>query len=267
MAKKKEEVTEKVTTPTIDKIVEKTKPKNNWEVKDRMYYLNANSSPLTYTLRTGVLDYFDEEKGYEREIVYAPNQNTPFVDEMKGVIRKEHIVFRDGSLYVPKNKVMLQKFLSLYHPERNKTYFEVNKQQEASDEFDYIELELEAMNLASGMSIEEAEAVIRVEAGSTVDKMSSKEIRRDLLVMARRNPALFLNIAQDDNIHLRNMGIKAVERDILALSDDQRYFSWTSTGRKLMTVPFDEHPYTALAHWFKTDEGMEIYKQLEKRLG
>ena len=33
-----------------------------------------------------------------------------------------------------------------------------------------------------------------------------------------------------------------------------------------MTVPFDEHPYSALAHWFKTDEGMEVFKNVEKRL-
>jgi hypothetical protein len=38
-------------------------------------------------------------------------------------------------------------------------------------------------------------------------------------------------------------------------------------NRKLMTVPFDEHPYSALAAWFKTDEGMEVYKAcIEKRL-
>jgi len=33
-----------------------------------------------------------------------------------------------------------------------------------------------------------------------------------------------------------------------------------------MTVPFDEHPYSALASWFKTDEGMEVYKNIEKKL-
>jgi hypothetical protein len=33
-----------------------------------------------------------------------------------------------------------------------------------------------------------------------------------------------------------------------------------------MNVPFDEHPYSALAQWFKTDEGMEIYSNIEKRL-
>jgi len=34
-----------------------------------------------------------------------------------------------------------------------------------------------------------------------------------------------------------------------------------------MNVPYDEHPYSALAAWFRTDEGMEMFKNLEKRLG
>ncbi len=111
-----------------------------------------------------------------------------------------------------------------------------------------------------------AEAVMRVEIGSSVSKMSSKELRRDLLVFAKRNPALFLDLVDDENISLRNMGIKATEMGILSLSGDQRTFSWASNNRKLMNVPFDEHPYSALAAWFKTDEGMEVYSNIEKRL-
>ena len=37
-------------------------------------------------------------------------------------------------------------------------------------------------------------------------------------------------------------------------------------GRKVMTVPFDEHPYSAMASFFKTDEGLEIFKSTEKKL-
>jgi hypothetical protein len=33
-----------------------------------------------------------------------------------------------------------------------------------------------------------------------------------------------------------------------------------------MTIPFDENAYSALASWFKTDEGMEVYRSIEKRL-
>jgi hypothetical protein len=96
--------------------------------------------------------------------------------------------------------------------------------------------------------------------------MSSKELKRDLLLYAKRNPYLLLELVNDDNIHLRNVGIKATELSIIKLSSDNRAFLWGSNDRKLMTVPFDEHPYSALASWFKTDEGMEVLNSIEKRL-
>ena len=52
---------------------------------------------------------------------------------------------------------------------------------------------------------------MRVEKGSEVSKLSSKELRRDLLVFARNNPKLFLELADDENVMLRNFGIRAVE--------------------------------------------------------
>ena len=270
MAKKQK--TEKVEVPVAEApVAEAVKPtkvehkKPSWEIRDRVYILNG-MSPLGYHLRCTNLYYFDEDKGYEREITYSRNQTTPFVDEMKGDIRREHIWFRDGTLYVPKTNTTLQKFLSIYHPQAGKKYYEVDKKQDAANEVDWIMIELEAMNLAQSMTIDEAEAVMRVEVGSKVSEMSSKELKRDLLVFAKKNPLLFLDVAQDDNIHLRNIGIKATEQGIIRMSNDQRHFSWGSTDRKLMTVPFDEHPYSALAQWFKTDEGMETLSSVEKRL-
>ena len=127
-------------------------------------------------------------------------------------------------------------------------------------------MEADAILAARELDVDMAEAILRVEIGSGVSKMSSKELKRDLLVFARNNPALFLELASDDNVTLRNFGIKATELGIITLSSDQRNFLWGSNNRVIMTVPFDEHPYTALAHWFKTDEGMEIYANIEKRL-
>jgi len=122
------------------------------------------------------------------------------------------------------------------------------------------------MKFAKDMDIEQAEAILRVEVGSEVSKMTTKEIRRDLIVMAQRTPKLFLDLVKDDNIMLRNLGIKATEAEIIKLSEDQRVFKWASNGRKLFEVPHEEHPYSALAAWFKTDEGMEVFKTIEKRL-
>ena len=248
-------------------VVEATKPKkDNWEIKDRMYYLKGGKKPLSRSIRSANLFWFDEEAGYEREIKYCENQRTPFVDEMIGDQRLSHIVFRSGSLYVPKEKSILQKFLSLYHPDRDVIFYEDKPVARAENHLDWLEFEIAAMNAANNLDIDMMEAIMRVEIGSEVSKMSSKELKRDLLLFAKKNPKLFLELVTDENIGLRNMAIKACEAHIVELSQDQRTFNWKSTGRKLMTVPFDENPYSALAAWFKTDEGVEIYSQIEKRL-
>ena len=256
------------TAPVVKqpKVRERVKPKNEWEVKDRLYVLKGGKKPLSRSIKSANIYYFDEEKGYERELKYCQNQKTPFVDEMKGDQRLEHIIFRSGNLLVEKEKVTLQKLLSLYHPNRENIYEEYKPAALAADEIDILEMQVDALTAARNVDIDMAEAIMRVEVGSKVSDLSSKELRRDLLVFARNNPKLFLELADDENVMLRNFGIRAVESGILRLSSDQRNFLWGSNGRKVMTIPFDEHPYTALAHWFKTDEGMEIYSNIEKRL-
>jgi len=250
--------------PGKDKI--KTAKEPSWEIKDRTYFLVGNKQPMSRSIKSANIHYFDEDKGYERELKYTNNQRTCFVDEMVGDQRLEHIVFRNGSLNVPKNKVVLQQLLSLWHPHKGNLYNEFKPLEQAKSQLENIELELEALNAAVNLDIDMAEAVMRVELGSKVSEMSSKELKRDLLLYAKRNPELFLELVNDDNVQLRNFGIKATELNIIKLSSDQRHFMWGSNDRKLMTVPFDEHPYSALAQWFKTDEGMEVYTNIEKRL-
>ena len=245
---------------------ERLKPANEWEIKDRVYLLKDAKKPLSRSIKSTNVYYFDEEKGYERELKYCQNQRTPFVDEMIGDQRLEHIIFRSGSLFVEKEKTVLQKLLSLYHPHRNKIYEEYKPAVIAEDEIELLDMQVDALVAARNIDIDMAEAIMRVEKGSGVSNLSSKELKRDLLVFARNNPKLFLELADDENVMLRNFGIKAVEAGVIRLSSDQRNFLWGNNGRKLMVIPFDEHPYTALAHWFKTDEGMEIFSNIEKRL-
>ena len=210
--------------------------------------------------------YYDEETNEQRELRYATNMSSPFKDEQKGEVTLGHILFKDGSLFVPKRNQQLQKLLSLYHPLKGIRYTEFDAVEEAEDELDVMEMQIEALNAAMSLDVDQQEAILRVELGSKVSNMSSKELKRDLLLFARQNPALFLELAKDENVQLRNFAIKAVEAKIIKLSQDQRSFSWASNGKKLMTVPFDENPYSAMAAYFKTDEGVEVFKSIEKKL-
>ena len=242
-----------------------------WEIKDRRYVIRGDRNPLTFTIKSRHTEkypllYFDTDNNTQRALRYATNQASPFVDEQKGEVTLRHIVFEDGALFVPKQEQALQKLLSLYHPDRNKRFAELMPVKEAEDEVQIINYQIDAMMLARDMGIDQAEAIMRTEIGSQVNDLSSKELRRDLLKFAKDQSYLFLELAQDDNVELRNFGVKATEMGIIKLSPDQRTFTWVSNNRKLMHVPFDEHPYSALAAWFKTDEGMEIYQNIEKRL-
>ena len=244
---------------------QETIKKPKWEIKDRLYELTTQETPITYILNSRGFMHFDEAKGYEREVKYCENQKTVYIDEMKGSQRLSHIAFRDGKLFVPKEKQTLQKFL-LIHPKNGTHFQEYDAVKIAENELDFLQLEITALTAAQDIEIDHAEAILRSELGSKVSTMTSKELKRDLLLFARKNPELFLELANDENISIRNLGIKAVENHIIHLSSDQRTFTWGSTGRKLITVPFDENPYSALAAWFKTDEGVEVYQTIEKRL-
>ena len=245
--------------------------KPSWPIKDRSYYLAGNKEPLTFRLNSRhsylkPLLYFDEENGVQKELRYATNQNSPFVQEQNGGATLGQILFENGILSVPKQNQNLQKLLSLYHPDLNKKYHEFDAQEEALDDLEDLEIEFEAISAARSIDIDQAEAILRVEKGSEVANMSSKEIKRDLYIFAKSNPSLFLELANDENVHLRNVAIKATEAGIISLSGDNRTFNWASNDRKLMTVPFDENPYSAMAAFFKTDEGMEVFRSIEKKL-
>ena len=245
---------------------EKTIQQDGWEIKDRTYLIIGDENPLTlkipgrHTTRHNLL-WFDNKSNTQKEIRYATNQNSPFKEEST----LGHIVFKDGGLTVKKKDQALQKILSLYHPLRGIKYKELNVVEDAKDELVDLELEIDALTMARSIDVDEAEAILRVEMGSKVTEMSSKEIKRDLIMFAKQQPKLFMDLAKDDNVQLRNFAIKATEAKIIILASDQRTFKWASNGKKLMTVPFDEHPYAAMASFFKTDEGLEIYKSIEKK--
>ena len=184
---------------------QKTNSGESWEIKDRLYTL-INKKPLTlrlnskHSLRSPLL-YFDEASGVQRELRYATNMSSPFVDEQKGTATLGHIVFESGKLFVPKEQQNLQKLLSLYHPKRDKEYSEHKPEMLAISTVDTLELEVDAMIIARELEIDHAEAILRVEIGSKVSKMSSKEIKREIMLLARNNAAF---LRQGGRLNLKN---------------------------------------------------------------
>lgn len=245
-----------------------TQPK--WEVKDRIYILKKSRTPVNYILRSRhhlnkPLQYFDGTM--TRSLRYASNQTSVFEDEQYGDVTLPAIIFRDGKLVVPKEQVLLQQFLSIYHPDLNSEYEEFDPNKVAESEIASEEEKLDAQILVREMDIEDLEAIARIVLDGNVSNMTSKEMRRDMLVYSRNNPKEVMDLAQDENIKLRNVAVRAVEMGVIFIKDDNRTVCWNNkTKDKIVTVPYGENVYSALAAYFKTDDGLDVLQGITNKL-
>lgn len=239
---------------------------------DKAYRLIGEKAPLSYMLasrhsRRSPLLYFDEDKGLNRPLRYARNQKSPFEDEQDGNAVLEPIVFEDGMLFVPKSNQVLQEFLH-YHPSNGKVYEVIDKERDASEELEVVEQALEAQIIAKGLKGDKLLAVARVLIGSGVDRMTTVEIRRDVLIYAQANPFDFLETINDPMLDLTNDVVQFFNNSFLVFKNSGKdvYFNMPKNKNKLLTVPYGEDAYYIVASHFQTDEGVETYKLLKRRL-
>jgi hypothetical protein len=210
--------------------------------------------------------YFDEETGQNRPLRYARNQKSPFEDEQDGHAILEPIIFEDGVLTVPKNNQVLQKFLT-YHPDNGSIFQELDTRKDATEQIDWMMVQLEAQNIAINLDIATREAIGRIVLGSRVDRLSSEELKRDVLMYARNNPDEFLQMTNDPELRLQNIAAKALQDNLFMLKNNKRdiYFNLPDNKKKLMGVPFGEDPVKLLTSYLQSDDGIELYKVLDKR--
>jgi hypothetical protein len=247
--------------------------KKSKDFVDKFYRLKREVAPLSYMLASRnssryPLLHFDENEGVNKPLRYARNQKSPFEDEQDGNAILEPIVFEDGVLFVPKNNQVLQKFLHL-HPQNGSVFEEVNAARDAAEELEVVELSLEAQIVAKGLSLDKMLSVSRILLGSGVDKMSTTEIKRDILLYAKQEPEDFLETLNDPMLELQDTVFKFFDAGFIMFRNNQRdvYFNLPKNKKKILTVPFGEDANFILASYFQSEDGIETFKALKKRLG
>jgi hypothetical protein len=258
-----EETTEVVQKPKSTP--KKTQPK----FVDKTYKLTKEVAPLSlilssrHTSRFPLL-WFDEETGINRPLRYARNQNSPFQDEQDDNAILEPIVFENGFLYVPKNNQVLQKFLQ-YHPGNGRTFIEVNKEKEAEVLVEDLNAEVDALIEARQLDVEQVENVARVLFQRDVTKVSTSELRRDILIFAKQNPKDFLNLLKDPMLKLNATIQNFFDKGLIVLrnSNKEIWFNTPSNKKKMCNVPYGEDPMYIAASFFQSDDGIELFKHLK----
>jgi len=238
---------------------------------DKVYKLKKEAAPLSFMLPTRnsrrfPLMWFDEEKGENRALRYARNQRSPFEDEQDGNAIVEPVIFEDGFLRVPRSNQVLQQFLH-YHPFNGKKFIEVNNEKDAEAQVESLNLEVEALIEAKQLTIEQSETLYRVLFGKDPSMLSSSELKRDLLIYAKRQPGSFLNAVSDPTLKLKSTVQSFFDNKLLTYRNNKRdvYFNLDSNKKKLTTIPYGEDPIDILCGFFQSDEGVEVLKFLEKK--
>ena len=243
--------------------------KKSLSLVDKSFVLNRQTPPLSFMLssrhtRRNPLLYFDGTSN--KPLRYARNQKSPFEDEQDGTAIVEPIIFDDGFLHVPKENPVLQEFLS-YPPGFGDVFKEVNKEKDAKVEVESLNAEVDALIAARGLTLEMLENISRVLLGSSVDKMTTSELKRDVLVFAKQNPFEFLDLLNDPMLELESKVAKFFEDGILGMRNNNKdvYFNLAKNKTKMLTVPFGESANYIVASYLQSDDGIETLKLLEKQ--
>ena len=237
---------------------------------DRVYKLTRDAAPLSYTLPTRnsrrfPLMYFDEVSNTNRALRYARNQKSPYEDEQDGNAILDPIIFIDGMLSVPRTNPVLQEFLSL-HPLNGKRFVEVDNDRDAAEAVENLNLEVDALIEARNLELEMVENVSRVLFGSDTSKISTAELKRDILVFAKREPKDFLNILNDPMLKLQSKVHRFFDSSLITFRKNKKevWYNTSSNKTRMLVVPYGEDPYYLVASFLSSDEGIESLKLLEK---
>lgn len=238
--------------------------------QDMVFVLNRKNAPLSFMLNSrntssNPLMHWDGNQN--RALRYAKNQKSPFEDEQDGQLVLEPIIFEDGSLFVPKTNPALQQFL-MYHPGFNKTFSLLDNEKDAKEDIEVLNMEVDALIKAKELSLDMMVTIARVQLGIDVDKTSTPEIKRDVLVYARNYPEDFLMTIQDPSLKVQDTVARCFEETILRMRNKNRdvYINLPKNKSRLMTLPVGEDRNYAVANYLKTDDGLPTLKMLESHL-
>lgn len=246
---------------------------------DKSYRL-LRYTPLTFELKTGRdnnLIVFDEETNDTRAIKHCPNEKSIFVDDQSKLGVVQSIIFINGILNVEARDVRTQEFLEM-HPGNGTKFEEVNNAVDAQELLDWEDTILDMKSIVRKKAredngIEEIRVLVTALTSdiSGASVMSAPELRFAAFELIESNPERFLDddgeisIFDDSNITRKAISVNAFASGVITLSPDARQVLWSDNKSPICSVPSGKDYVQFFADYLKTDDGIEVMKEVSKR--
>lgn len=248
------------------KQVRKSAPiKRKVEVPVTRVYQTVEGGGVVHMIQSKGVTIFDKETGNVREMRYCPNEPSIWRDEQSDNAKKQAVVFRNGSLVVPKEKPNLMAYLDL-HPAN---------QANGGNAFKLVDNKKDAeQNLAREFSVSEAIIAVRDKSidellpvaiyfGMDINRETS-ELRFDLLQKAKRDPEEFLSAFDSPIVKVRATVSQASSYQIISLKEDGAY--WFDSNKMIVANPAGHDADDTLSRFLMTEKGATTLASLEERL-
>ena len=228
------------------------------------YEIVKNGGVATMLPQKGVTVY-DEEQDTVREIRYCPNEPSIWADEQGDKARKEAVVFRDGKLFVARDKPNLRKFIDI-HPMNvangGNLFRQIDKKRDAEKELEQEFLLNDAISMVRDKSIEEL-LPVALFFGFNVNSPTS-EIRFNLLNVAKRKPGEFIQSFDNPQVQARSIVKQAGDYQFINLKKDGAY--WFDSNSLIVSVPVGQDPLDVMTRFCLTEKGASVLSNLEDKL-
>lgn len=247
--------------PTPPAPKKRPKIKREEVVKQHKEFEIPRGGGVVYMLPQKGVTVYDAEKDTVREIRYCPNEPSIFVDEQSENAVKETVAFRNGKLFVPKEKPNLRAFLEA-HPQNGPVFREVNKKKDAETEMAREFLVNEAVAKVRDTEINDLLPVaiyFKVNINAPVS-----EIRYNLLRIAKSKPEAFLQSFDSPSVMARSIVQQAKDYQFIKVRPDGVF--WFDSNSLIVSVPVGQEPIDVMTRFCLTEKGASTLSSLEERL-
>jgi len=228
-------------------------------------YEIPKNAGIVYMLPQKGITVYDSDQDTVREMRYCPNEPSIWADEQGDKARKETVAFREGKLFVAKDKPNLRKFMDL-HPfnmaNGGKIFKQIDKKKDAEVELAKEFKLTEAIAMVRDKDVNEL-LPIALYFGVNINKPVT-EIRYNLLNIAKKKTQEFIQSFDSPQVQTRSTIQQGNDYQIINVKADGTY--WFDSNRLIVSTPVGQDSMDVMVRFCLTEKGASVLSTLEDRL-
>ena len=234
------------------------------ESTSKVYEALKNKGPA-FMIMSRKISIYDKETDSIRTARYCPNENSIWMEEQSENSRTEPIIFRDGYLTVRAEQPNLRHFLDLHPSNVSNGGSQFKAIDTKSDAEAVVKKEFEVFDAISMIKNSDTNDLLSVALyfKVNIDRQMS-EIKHDLLMIAKKKPAAFVQAFDDPIVKCKATIKQALDYQVIKNSRDS--VRWYDSNGIIVSVPHGQDSIDIMSRFCLTEKGASVIASIQDEL-